>query len=188
MARSTSKKDQVSQVTQLISGTKKHYPTASNSLQVGGATYTVSALTQLMQDFVDQRSAVQASKAATQARIQADRSQAPARLAVIRDFVTVVRGTFGNSADVLADFGLAPIKAHAPLSADKQAAAAAKRKATRALRKTMGKVQKKAIKSSVTATMVVTPSTDAQAKGTATAAAPAAPTTAPAATPTPHAS
>jgi hypothetical protein len=141
-----------------------------------------------MQDFVDQRNAVEASKAATKARIQADRSQAPARLAVIRAFVTVVRGTFGNSADVLADFGLAPTKAHAPQSAEQKAAAAAKRKATRALRNTMGKVQKKAIKSSVTTTLVVTPSTDAQAKATAPAPAPAGPTTAPAATPTPHAS
>jgi hypothetical protein len=186
MATSTSKSTLVSRATKLIAGTKKHYPNGSETLLVGGATFTAAALTQLIQDFVDERGVVEASKAATTARIQAERAQAPARIAVIRAYETFVRGTFGVSADVLADFGLAPPKARAPQSAEKKAAAAAKRAATRGLRNTLGKKAKKAIKSDVTASLVVTPSTAAQAKAPVPAAAPAAPATATAAAPAPR--
>ena len=46
---STGINDQAAQVKQLILGTQKHYPTGSVVLQVGGASFTVTALTQLMQ-------------------------------------------------------------------------------------------------------------------------------------------
>jgi hypothetical protein len=157
MTQRTGKNDQASRAKQLILGTKKHYPNDSAELKVGGATFTVNALTQLMQDFVEQRQAVEASKAATRTKVETERTQAPSKIAVIHAFETVVRGTFGNSADVLADFGLAPPKARAPLSAEKAAAAAAKRLATRAARHTMGKNKKKGIKGAVNATLVVTP-------------------------------
>jgi hypothetical protein len=117
----------------------------------------VNALTQVLQDFVDQRQSVEASKAATRTKVETERTQAPSKTAVIAAFKTVVRGTFGNSADVLADFGLAPKKARAPITAEKAAVAAAKRLATRAARHTMGKNEKKGIKGAVNATLVVTP-------------------------------
>jgi hypothetical protein len=146
----------------------------------------VTALTQTMQDFVDQRTAVEASKAATSAKIQAERAQAPARIAVIRAFETFIRGTFGVSADILADFGLAPPKARAPQSAEKKAAAAAKRKATRVLRNTLGKKAKMAIKSDVTASLVVTSPASAQANAPVPVAAPTAPATGTSAAPAPR--
>src|SRR5215471_6291222 len=108
MANRTGKNDEAARVKQLILGTKKHFPKGDDKLQVGGATFTVNALTQLMQDFVDQREAVQASTAARKTLVAAERAQAPSRRAVIRAFETIVKGTFGNSADVLAEFGLAP--------------------------------------------------------------------------------
>jgi hypothetical protein len=184
MAKGTGMTDTAARVKQLILGTKKHYPNEGDKLTVGGATFTVSALTKVMQDFVDQREAVEASKATTRANVENERNQAPSRLAVIRAFETVVRGTFGNSADVLAEFGLAPRKARAPLTAEKVAAAAAKRLATREARHTMGKNQKKSVKGAVKATLVVTP-----LGGSPPVATPPAPTgNAPSGGTTPHSS
>ncbi len=151
------KTDQVSRAKQLILGTGKHYPNGAETLQVGGATFTATALTKLMQDFVDGRAAVEGAKAALKTKIDAERTQAPSQLAVIAAFERLIRGLFGTSADVLADFGLAPPKARAPLTAEQKAVAAAKRDATRKARGTMGKVQKKKVKGAVTATLVVTP-------------------------------
>jgi hypothetical protein len=162
MSGQIGKNDQAARVKQLILGTTKHYPNASDTLQVGGASFTVSGLTQLMQSFVNAREAVEASKAATTATVQTERTQSTARLAVIRSFETVVRGTFGTQADVLADFGLAPPKARVPLTAEQKAVAAARRAATRAARNTMGKNQKKDIKGNVNAKLVVTPADDSK--------------------------
>jgi len=157
MSKGTGKNRQATRARQLILGTKKHFPNASAELQVGGATFTVTALTQLMQDCIDQRDAVEASKAAAKAKIEAERVHAPSQIAIMSAFETVVRGMFGNSPDVLADFGLAPHKVRAPLTAEKKAVAVAKRAATRAARGTMGKKKKKDVKGSVKAELVVTP-------------------------------
>jgi hypothetical protein len=152
-----SKNSLAAPVIMLITGANKHFPNASQVLQVGGATFTVSGLMALLQSVVDNRNAVEASKAATKAKVQAEQIQAPSRLAVIHALETVVRGMFGDSADVLADFGLEPIKARAPRTTEEKAVSAAKRAATRKARGTMGKNQKKDIKGSVTAKLVVTP-------------------------------
>jgi hypothetical protein len=157
MSTARSKGNKVSLVLQLITGTKKHFPNASQSLEFGGATRTVTALTQLCQSFVDLREAVVTSQAATKAKVAAERAQTPPLLAVIGEFVAFVKATFGKQPDVLADFGLAPPKARALQTAEQKAVAAAKRKATRQARHTMGKVQKKDVKGAVNATLVVTP-------------------------------
>ena len=151
------KSNQVSRVKQLILGMGKHYTNGGDKLPVAGATFTVTELTQFLQDFVNMREAVEASKAATKAKIETERANAPSHIAVIAAFVKVVRGTFGTSADVLADFGLALPKARAPMTAEQKAVAVAKRAATRAARHTMGKTKKKAVKGAVSATLVVTP-------------------------------
>jgi hypothetical protein len=144
-------------VQNLIVGANKHFPDASQSLTFGGATRTVTALTQLLQSYVDLRATVLASQAATKTKIATERNQTPSLLAVIDEFVAFVKVTFGNQPDVLADFGLAPPKARTPLTAEQKAVAAAKRAATRTARATKGKVQKKAVKGAVSATLVVTP-------------------------------
>ena len=66
--------------------------------------------------------------------------------------VAFVKVTFGNTPDVLADFGLKPNKARTPLTISQKAAASAKRAATRAARHTMGPKQKKDIKGTVAPT------------------------------------
>ncbi len=185
---------------QFLTGVNKHFPNGSQELQVGGGSFTVTALTALLQGFVDNRAAVEASQAATKAKVQAESVQTPAQLAVIRAFESFVRATFGSSADVLADFGLAPPKAPVTRTAEEKALAAAKGAATRAARGTKGKNQKKDIKGTITAKLVVTPATSpvstpvvtpapvASTPGTATAA-PAGnlPVVATAATTPPHA-
>jgi hypothetical protein len=155
MGASTGKSDRAAQITELIAGLKKHYPDVSDTFRVDGTTYTVGAL---MQDFVDRRSAVETARANLMAKLQAERAASASTLEVAHALVAIVRGTFGKSADTLADFGLAPPKVKAPLTAEKKAAAAAKRRATRVLRGTMGKKQKKDIKASISATLVVSPS------------------------------
>jgi hypothetical protein len=157
MSRSIGKNTEAAQVKRLIIGTRKHYPNAGADLTVGGATFTVTSLTQLMQGFVDAREAVEGLKAALRTKVEAERTQAPSQRAVISAFVRIVRGTFGSSADVLADFGLALPKARTPMTAEEKAVAVAKRAATRAARQTMGKNQKKDMKGAVKAALVVTP-------------------------------
>jgi hypothetical protein len=140
----------------LIAGALKHYPNGSTVLSVGNVSYTVTSLIQVLQDFVDQRNAVLTARATVKAKLDAERARAPDQLAVIRAFEKVVRGTFGNSADVLADFGLPPARARTPQTAEQKAVSAAKSKATRAARHTMGKVQKKDVKGAIKASLVVT--------------------------------
>jgi hypothetical protein len=146
-------------VKQFITGINKHFPIGSQQLPVGGATFTVTDLTALLQSFVDNREAVEVSKAAFRAKVQAEQAKAPSQLAVIRAFETAVRSMFGNSADALADFGLAPTKVRVTRTAEEKAVAAAKSAATRTARGTMGKNQKKNVKGSITAKLVVTPVT-----------------------------
>ena len=171
---STGKNSLAAQVRQLITGANKHYPIGTQEIPVGGATFTVTGLTALLQSFVDNREAVEVSKAATKAKVQTEQAQAPAQLAVIRAFESAIRSTFGNSADVLADFGLAPTKVRVTRTAEEKAVSAAKSAATRAARGTMGKNQKKNVKGSITAKLVVTPVTTSPASTPVAAPAPAA--------------
>lgn len=81
--------NQLSRAKQLIAGTGKHYVNGSQTIQVAGATFTVTALTQFMQNFVDNRESVEASKAATKAKIEAEPAYRPfaaiRRLALLRE-------------------------------------------------------------------------------------------------------
>jgi hypothetical protein len=152
-----SKNNQASYVRQLIAGTGTHFPNASDKLTVGGVAYTVSALTALLQSSVDLREAVDVSKAAAKAKIEAERAQAPSLRGVISAYAAYVKATFGNSPEALANFGLPPRKARTPLTAEQKTAAVAKRAATRAVRHTMSSKQKKAVKGSVHVTVTSTP-------------------------------
>ena len=63
--------------------------------------------------------------------------------------VSYVKLTYSESPDVLADFGLPPKKVRTPLTAEQQAAANAKREATRTARGTTSKKAKQAVKGNV---------------------------------------
>jgi len=143
--------------TQLVAGTKKHFSNVS-SLSFGGGTFTPAQVEASLQTLADLRSAVDAAKAATKAKLADEQAQAPSLRIQMDAYVTFVKASFGNSPDVLADFGLAPKKARTPLTVAQKAAAAAKRTATRAARHTMGKVQKKDVKGTITTIVGSTPS------------------------------
>jgi len=185
MANRAGKKDEIAHVTELLAGTKKHYPTGSTVLTFGGESITVDALTGEMQTLISNRAATVAAQATAKAKLDAENEQSPPLIARMNDYEKFLLLTYAKSADVLGDFGVAPPKAPTPLTAAQKAVAAAKRAATRAARHTGGTVQKKSVKGAVNVAVVVTP-----APAPEPAAAPAAPApagTAPAGGSTPHA-
>ena len=124
----------------LIVGTGKHLAGVTQVLLVGGS-YTPAEVTSKLQQIVTLRAGVDAAKAAAKTKLTAEEADMPALRIFMDAYVTYVKAAFGNVPDALADFGLAQKKAHAPLTIEQKAAAAAKRKATRAARGTMGPKQ-----------------------------------------------
>jgi hypothetical protein len=163
----------------LAAGTQKHLSTMT-SIMVGGSTTTPAAAEAQLTALSTLRTSVDAARTALEAKIATETAQLPALRVFLVAFVAFVRGTFGNSPDVLADFGLAPKKARTPLTTEQKAARAAKAKATRAARGTTGKKAKLAVKGNVTG-VVVTPVTSAPATTAAPEPAQPAPTVSPAA-------
>jgi hypothetical protein len=151
----TAKTTQVALAGQLIAGTKKHFASTS-PLTFASASFTPAQIETSLQTLIDLRSEVDTAKATAKAKLAAEKTQAPPLRTFMAALESFVRATFSNSPDVLADFGLTPKKARAPITVVDKAAAAAKRKATRVARKTMGSQQKKAVKGNV-AGVLVTP-------------------------------
>ncbi|HEY6462011.1 MAG TPA: hypothetical protein VIY73_17715 [Polyangiaceae bacterium] len=145
---------------QLIAGTKKHFTTAS-PLAFASASFTPAQIETSLQTLATLRNDVDDARTALEAKLAAEKDQAAALVAFMRAFVQFVQATFAKSPDILADFGLKPRKARAPLTVEQQAAAAAKRKATRAARGTKGAKQKAGITGAVTG-VTITPVTAAQ--------------------------
>ena len=159
----TSKSSKVTasaRVQALIAGTQKHFPTSSITL--GNATYTAASLVELLKSLADAIAVVDAAHASAKDAVTALRgAQAkvgPVMLAYKRWLIT----TFGTATQTLADFGVQPHKARTPRTSAQNAAAAAKRRATRQARGTTGKKAKLAIKGDVTG-VIVTPVTSASA-------------------------
>jgi hypothetical protein len=156
MAKKT-KTDRAAQAKQLIAGVEKHLGNMTQVVFTGGP-FTPAAITTKLESIVTLRSDVDAAKAATRAKVAAERADTPALDALRGALVAYVKATFGASPEVLADFGIVP-KARAPLTVEEKAAAA-KRAATRTARHTMGTKQKKAVKGDVVG-ITVTPVTAA---------------------------
>jgi len=172
----------------LAAGALKHFP-AGNSMAVGGVTLTLNQIETELTGFASLRTGVDTARAALQAKLAAEEAQATVMNAFLEAFVKIVRGSFGNQADVLADFGLEPEKAPTPLTVEQKVAAAAKRKATRAARGTTGSKAKLAITGNVTG-VTVTPVTTATptppAAGVGTSGGTGAPATGATTPATPH--
>jgi hypothetical protein len=145
---------------QLIAGTQKHFGTAT-TLAFASASFTPAQIETSLQQLATLRNDVDDARTALAAKLAVEADQAPALLAFMRAFVQFVMSAFSKSPDILADFGLQPKKARAPLTVEQQAAAAAKRKATRAARGTKGAKQKAGITGAVTG-VVITPVTATQ--------------------------
>jgi len=116
------------------------------SLKLGNVTYTAAAITKVLRAYVDAFDANIAeqakAKSAHQAAVDADLAASP----LVKLLDSFVRAMFGNDAEVLTDFGLAPRKAGTKTPAV-LTQAAKKAAATRAARHTMGSVQKKSVTS-----------------------------------------
>jgi hypothetical protein len=153
----TGKNTEVVHAGQLIAGTRKHFSNVS-SLTFGSGTFTPAQIETSLQTLVDLRTAVDAAKAATKAKLAAEEAGATPARSLMAAYVVFVKATFSKSPDVLADFGLKPKKVTTPLTIEKKAAAAAKRKATRTARHTMGKNQKKDVKGTITTIVTSTDS------------------------------
>jgi hypothetical protein len=143
--------------TQLITGTAKHLA-SSGQLLLASGSFTPAEVTAQLQAIVNLRAEVDTAKASTQAKLAALDAQMPAHRVFMDAFVSFVKAAFGNSPEVLADFGLKPKKAATPLTVEAKAAANAKRAATRAARHVMGAQQRKDVVGNVTG-VVVTPVT-----------------------------
>jgi hypothetical protein len=131
--------------------------------------YTPAQITSALQTLVSLYAAVDTAKSVWKAKLAAVAAQAPALLSLMAALKSYVELTYSESPDVLADFGLPPKTVTTPLTTEQQAAAVAKRKATREARGTKGSKAKLEVKGNVTG-VVVTP---------VTAATPAAPPAAP---------
>ncbi len=134
----------------LGAGTAKHYTNPAQVLAFDGASLAVSGVTAKLQRVVTLRANTEAAQAAAREAVAAEENELPALQAFMTSYTAFVRATFGNSPTVLADFGLAPKKAHTPPSPAAKVAAAAKRKATRAARGTTGPKKKLSVKGNVT--------------------------------------
>jgi hypothetical protein len=159
MSKTTSFTKVAESAANLAAGAQKHLATVT-SVTLLGTSYTPAQLEAELNSLSSLRSAVDAAQAVVKAKLQALAAQGPALRAVAAAFEGYVRSAYANSPDVLADFGLAPKKARAPLTAEQQAAATAKRNATREARGTRGKKQKLLVKGNVTGvniTPVTTP-------------------------------
>jgi hypothetical protein len=162
---------------QLVAGTQKHLSTLTNVI-IGSGTFTPAQVETQLNAFATLSTDVTAARAAVKAKVADQVAQTPALRAFYTAFIAYVRAAFGNSPDVLADFGLLPKKVAAPLTVAQKAAAAAKRAATREARGTKGPKAKLAVTGNVTG-VTVTPITAPSAAPQPAQTAPSAPTAPP---------
>jgi hypothetical protein len=145
---SKSKATVAAQLQALINGLQKQFPKGQFTL--GNTVYTTATLVQAIQSLIDAITAVTTAQANATIAVAALRDTmakvGPVVLALRRNLLVM----FGDAADILALFGLAPRKAPAPRTGTEKAAAAAKAAATREARGTTSKKKKLAIKGNVT--------------------------------------
>ncbi len=160
-----SKATSLALVQALIAGTKKHFPNGSFTL--GNTAYTTASLVELFQSLADAIAASDAAHASAKDAVTASRGAKAKVGPVILAYKRWLLSTFGNATQQLADFGVPPPKARTPRTGEQNAAAAAKRKATRLARGTVGSKKKLAVKGGVTG-VVVTPITSSGSSSSAT--------------------
>jgi hypothetical protein len=143
--------------TKLVAGIQK-YLSAVPVLTVGGGAFSPAQVEAQLTALATLRSDVNTARIVMETKLADERVKGPALEVFLSAVVSFVRGTFGNSPEVLADFGLKPRKAPKPLTAEQLTARVKKAEATRRARGTVGKKKKLAIVGDVTG-VVVTPVT-----------------------------
>ena len=179
MSSSTSKSKAaaLAQLLALIAGTQKHLP--NGSFTIGSTAYTAASLIQVLQTLVTAMTArIAAATGAKDALVTEQATQTNVGPIVLA-YKKLVLAAYANASQTLSDFGLAPPKVRAPLSAAQLAARAAKAKATRAARGTTSKKQKLAITGNVTSVTITPNTSPAPSSEPSAQPAPAASTTTP---------
>ncbi len=141
--------------TQLVAGAQKHLSNIGQ-LVVDGSTVTPAEAQAKLASFANLRNDVDAAHAVWKAKLTDEMAQVSGLREFLLAFVTFVKAAFGNSPDILADFGIKPKKVRRALTVEQKAAAAAKRKSTREARGIIGKRKRAVIKGDVVGA-VVTP-------------------------------
>jgi hypothetical protein len=162
----------------IIAGTTKHFP--NGSFTIGSTVYTAASLIQVFQGLADAMTARNAAEAGAKDALAAEHAAQTQVGPILLAYKRLVLAAFANTTQTLADFGLTPPKARAPLTTDQLAARAAKAKATRAARGTTSRKQKLAVKGDVTGVAVTPVTAPNQAKPPAAPAVPVTPATPPA--------
>jgi hypothetical protein len=157
---------------QLIAGTGKRLAKGTQ-VSFAGGSFTPDQITSQLQSIVNLRTDVDAAKATARAKLAAETTAMPALRTFMSAYVSFIKVAYGTAPDAIADFGINP-KTRAQLTVEAKAAAAAKRKATRAARHTMGSKQKLGVKGDVTG-ITVTPITATQPTVAAPSAVPSSP-------------
>jgi hypothetical protein len=128
----------------LVAGIQKHFPGAQ--LTLGNVVFTTASLVLLLQGQADAMTAQTAQQKTAEDALTALREMQTKNGPTIQALKDLLIAQFGSASQTLADFGLSPRKVRAPMTVAQKAAAAAKRKATRAARGTTGPKAKLAIK------------------------------------------
>jgi hypothetical protein len=114
------------------------------TMTVGSQTMAPADFVKVLQDRLANSQAVQMATAARSAAVKVDRDKRTQTAPLMRALRRVVQGMYSESPDVLAVFGVQPVKIGTQTVATK-ATALEKTLATRKARHTMGKKQKKDI-------------------------------------------
>lgn len=163
MATNINKGQFIDRTKELIAGSEQ-IMTGTTPVSLVGSMFTPAEVRARLQAIVSLRADVEAAQGLVKARLAAEAAAMPANMAFLSALTAHVKVAH-PSLDALAAFGIHP-KARTPLTLEAQAAAAAKRAATRAARHTMGSRQKAGIKGNVTG-VVVTPVRGGQASSAA---------------------
>ena len=149
-----------------ISGLQKHQAEVA-SLMVGGVPIPTPSLIATLQSRIAARMQSETSHKAWQDDVQAEQAILAKSKAEVSGARQAIKVAFAGQIEALGDFGIKPPKPRTPLTNAQKAAAAAKAKATRALRHTMGSKQKAALTGTAPAP-VTTPSPEPAAAPTPT--------------------
>jgi hypothetical protein len=139
----------------LIAGAQKHLGSIGQ-LVLDGGTVTPAEAEAKLSSFATLRDDVDAARATFKAKLADEKAQLPALREFFLAFVAYVKAAYGNSPDILADFGVQPKRARKAMTVEERAAANAKRQATRAARGIIGKRKRAGVKGDVQG-VVVTP-------------------------------
>ena len=144
-SRNRTKVQRVQAIRTVMSGLEAHY--GATTLVLRRTTYTPAELQAFLQADVDAVLASVAARAAWLTAVKEEQDSGARTDVVLAAIAAQVYAHFGDdqdSASVLADFGLSPRKLP-ETTGEQQAAAAAKRRATREARGTLGKRQRAAL-------------------------------------------